>query len=306
VEQPVQQVAEELCCPLCGYDLRGISEPRCPECGYAFEWEELRDPTRRLHPYLFEHHPHRPVWAFVRTLVGGLLPWRFWGKLHPMQPLKPRGLVLYWLIVVGIAMVPAAITYVGMVIVERSEIPKVRYNMRHGASYTVPMSDQDLDRIYPEFPSPRFFVKAAGDVGTAMTWVLIAIVWPWVTLGSFLLLRTSMRRAQIKFAHVLRCSMYGGDVFVWGALLLLPFSIRMLRAALRMDMIGFYDASPREYAALGLGVLALLVVWRLFAAYRKYLRLPHALAVAVLLQVLVWLGVIFALAGFYAVVRRRY
>src|SRR5687768_18521450 len=31
-------------CPLCDYDLRGLAEPRCPECGYRFTWEELRDP----------------------------------------------------------------------------------------------------------------------------------------------------------------------------------------------------------------------------------------------------------------------
>ena len=49
--------AETLHCPLCEYNLRGLSEPRCPECGYRFEWAELRDPSRRLHPYLFEHHP---------------------------------------------------------------------------------------------------------------------------------------------------------------------------------------------------------------------------------------------------------
>jgi hypothetical protein len=27
---------------------RGLAEPRCPECGYWFEWADLRDPAKRL------------------------------------------------------------------------------------------------------------------------------------------------------------------------------------------------------------------------------------------------------------------
>lgn len=82
-------------CPLCGYNLRGLIQPRCPECGYRFDWNEMLDPNRRLHPYLFEHHPLNKVWSFCRTLVGGLLPGRFWRKLHPAQPSYPRRLALY-------------------------------------------------------------------------------------------------------------------------------------------------------------------------------------------------------------------
>ena len=48
---------EDIFCPLCEYNLRGLIEPRCLECGYRFEWPDLLDPRRRLHPYLFEHHP---------------------------------------------------------------------------------------------------------------------------------------------------------------------------------------------------------------------------------------------------------
>ncbi|MCK6482888.1 MAG: hypothetical protein HUU22_15635 [Phycisphaerae bacterium] len=44
-----------LLCPGCGYDLRGLAGPKCPECGAAFEpgrlisvVEEAREITRRL------------------------------------------------------------------------------------------------------------------------------------------------------------------------------------------------------------------------------------------------------------------
>src|SRR5438874_13435081 len=88
---------------MCGYDLRGQIEPRCPECGYRFQWEELRDPARRRHPYLFEHHPERNLWSFSRTLFAGLLPRRFWKTLLPVQPSSPARLINYWIL----CMIPA-------------------------------------------------------------------------------------------------------------------------------------------------------------------------------------------------------
>ena len=89
---------QDVHCPLCDYDLRGLTEARCPECGAPFDWDELRDPTRRKHPYLFEHHPERNLWSWFRTLIGGLLPRRFWKTLSPVQPSKPRRLLLYWIL----------------------------------------------------------------------------------------------------------------------------------------------------------------------------------------------------------------
>ena len=41
--QPVSAATDDsLNCPLCDYDLRGLPANRCPECGYAFDPEELR------------------------------------------------------------------------------------------------------------------------------------------------------------------------------------------------------------------------------------------------------------------------
>ena len=57
----------EVYCPLCEYNLRGITEPRCPECGYAFDWADVLDPRRRLRPYVFEHHPERNVLFRIGT-----------------------------------------------------------------------------------------------------------------------------------------------------------------------------------------------------------------------------------------------
>ena len=60
-----QTLADEIHCPMCGYNLRGLAQPRCPECGHEFLWRDLLDPTRRRHPYLFEHHPDHNLRSFV-------------------------------------------------------------------------------------------------------------------------------------------------------------------------------------------------------------------------------------------------
>src|SRR5206468_180641 len=64
-----------------------------------FDWEELRDPARRLHRYLFELHPERNAWSFFRTLAGAMRPRRFWKELAPTQPSNLRRLILYALLV---------------------------------------------------------------------------------------------------------------------------------------------------------------------------------------------------------------
>jgi hypothetical protein len=70
-------IAHEVLCPLCEYNLRGLSEGRCPECGYRFEWSVITDLAARPHPFLFEHHPERNVRSFFRTLWGTITPTRF-------------------------------------------------------------------------------------------------------------------------------------------------------------------------------------------------------------------------------------
>ena len=36
-----QVIDEDLPCPKCRYNLRGLTVPRCPECGFQFEWTDV-------------------------------------------------------------------------------------------------------------------------------------------------------------------------------------------------------------------------------------------------------------------------
>ena len=85
----------DLRCPLCSYDLRGLTDPRCPECGFAFAWAELRDAQRARHPWLFEHGRGRNVRSFLSTYARAAVPWRFWRTVTPSNPVHVGRLLLY-------------------------------------------------------------------------------------------------------------------------------------------------------------------------------------------------------------------
>jgi hypothetical protein len=89
-------ISHEVLCPLCEYNLRGLNTPRCPECGYPFEWTEILDQRRQNHPYLFEHHPEQNFKSFWQTAAGACRPRQFWISLHPGQRSRLWRLFLYW------------------------------------------------------------------------------------------------------------------------------------------------------------------------------------------------------------------
>ena len=80
------RIAEDWDCPRCGYILRGLERPLCPECGLQFEWAIVLDRRRRDHRYLYEHHNRRRrIRRFITTSFVALRPWAFWRDLHLEQ-----------------------------------------------------------------------------------------------------------------------------------------------------------------------------------------------------------------------------
>src|SRR4051794_13361639 len=196
---------EDLSCPLCGYNLRGLREPRCPECGYRFRWADLTDPARRVHPYLFEHHPERNGWSFWKTAVGGLRPVRFWTSLVPTQPQRPFRIVLYWMLVTLVALLCVAGIYL------------LGY-WRLQETYRVMTARIRVGR--PTFSFPPIEIKdVLGFTGRGfLLWWAWGFLWPWLTFLALMVFRISMRRARVKSVHVLRCVLYSADALLWAGL----------------------------------------------------------------------------------------
>lgn len=316
---------DDLRCPLCEYDLRGLTEPRCPECGYRFNWSDLTDPAKRLHPYLFEHHPEQKARSFLRTHLNAMRPKHFWTSLLPAQPSFPRRLVLYWCIAAAV-MVPVltghyvlwAKSYAAFTRAERARWAKIfppgsaqyRDLVRHYGSY-----QKFEDSNWPLPPAGGFFQRAwEAERGYTTGFAIALLAWPWATFLALLVFRVSMRRARIKPVHVLRCVLYSFDAYAWVALAVgaavayramltwdglrtspnLPLAF-VPQAPIPTGMPFSYRADMVPDTLFWTGLAALLfMTYRLASAFRHYLKFDHPVATVLASQLIVVLAALVA------------
>lgn len=307
---------EPVCCPLCDYDLRGLTDPRCPECGHAFDWQELRDRTERRHPWLFEHHPRRNVASFARTFLTSLLrPRHFWHGVRPVNTPVPRRLMLYALLVLPLIgagawagrYAPAAreyvrdrVEYADWVRHERQRIAsdwrvKWQIRQRHGSveAYFDGMR-QSRGSWWP--------VLGVRNRGGDSWWMAVSfwpfvvglLAWPGLTLAALLLFRRSLRQAQVRMAHVARCVVYSADALVLiGLILVLSAALstwarHQLPAGVTSWTVMWTRVQyPIHDLPFAWPVMLAVLCYRLAVAYRTYLRFPHAVATVIASQVLV-------------------
>ncbi|HOM49955.1 MAG TPA: hypothetical protein PLE87_01720 [Phycisphaerae bacterium] len=239
-------VTDEIRCPLCEYNLRGLIEPRCPECGYPFSWSEVLDAARHHHPYLFEHHGRTPFRSFWRTVWGGRRPRVFWTDLYPAQKIHPRLLLLYWLI----TLVPGfvAVFLISLFITQFRVLVALEQ-----------MFDDDF----------------------AFVWITLS--WPWLVFLSLLIFRWSMHRAKVSTGHVLRCIVYSHDAFFWAGLfssVLLAGLLIQIALVPGFNMAAVPNMLPPVMvgSVLGLVLAHLVAIWRLYRAYQLYMRFDHVWA----------------------------
>lgn len=100
----------EVFCPRCRYNLRGLPEPRCPECGLTFTAEMWASGVLREHvpTWLDRCDPWQPHQVLIRSLYelfrGALRPRWVLTKLDLNGPLRPAMLMLVlgtvWLYVI--------------------------------------------------------------------------------------------------------------------------------------------------------------------------------------------------------------
>jgi hypothetical protein len=267
-ESPV--LDRDVSCPLCEYNLRGLTEPRCPECGYSFSWPELTDPARRRHPFLFEHHPERNAWSFRRTVLAGLRPVRFWRSLSPAQPSFPRRLAVYG-ITTFVGSCAASVAALSLLIVAL-------------------MSQLSLPIGWPQTGRTNPFLDAAGVLLQGACYYAL---WAASTFGALMVFRVSMRRARIRPVHVARCVVYGFDASLCVALAVLAVAVVSAVA-----LVVFHDQNVwrlgEVVVAAPFGLVA-LVVYRLASAYCHYLRFDRPFLTVLASQLIAWLVVLNAM-----------
>ncbi len=76
---PGTHAPREPVCGSCGYNLRGLTETRCPECGQPFVWEEVLAAAADPRTVSFERSQDGSlVVRFLRTALTVLfMPWVF-------------------------------------------------------------------------------------------------------------------------------------------------------------------------------------------------------------------------------------
>ena len=260
-------LGQDVACPLCEYNLRGLTEPRCPECGYTFSWPELTDPTRRRHPFLFEHHGDRNFWAFGRTLYAGLRPGKFWRSLSPAQPSYPGRLAKYAAAVLTLMAVtgPLAVVIYLATLFQMSQV----YLPWRAA----------LDAAWVNVSASLFSIGG------------YYVLWALSTFAALLVFRISMRRARIRPVHVVRCVVYSFDAGLWATLLVLAAALvgmptMMLMGTRRPAMLVEGATVSVPYVLFG------VIFYRLTAAYKHYLRFDRPFLTILASQVIAWLFII--------------
>jgi hypothetical protein len=289
-QQPDWQTIErEVLCPLCEYNLRGLSAPRCPECGYQFVWSELLAADRQPHPYLFEHHRHHNIWSFWKTAVGGIHPSRFWKTLTPVQPSHPGRLLAYWVMAAMIGVVG----FMSLVLQEsidqtfstRSRGYWVQTIFRQG-DWRVEYRRHDL---LIELAGIRFHYEIHPFAAVAAEAILL---WPWGTILALMIFRISMRQAKVRPVHVLRCALYSADVVIWAGLscALIMVAYGSMSAAGRTEPF-----QPELFFFIVLAVTGGVFIRRLVVSYQTYLRFDRPLLTIACTQLIVGLAWLWAL-----------
>jgi hypothetical protein len=299
-------------CPLCDYNLRGLTEPRCPECGHAFDWQELLTGPKKL-PWFYEHRRGVALAALIKTFARGLRPGRFWAIVRPAHEVRPARLLAYALILLSVAAVGTWLPLVTSSYVrETGRMPVVRAQLRarltdpatgnplpelqqHLNTIGIGSLDQYLDSI---LPSPTLTALwYAGSTWRPMQRLAVPVIgWPILTFAVLWAYRKALGQTDVKTPHLWRVAVYCGDVafIAWAFLLPAAHWLHPIAEALanRSDAMYFLIGGRRAAGGgmlAGLGI-ALICAARFTIAHRRYLGGPNSTRSAALIQLLVLLG----------------
>ncbi len=285
-------------CPRCRYDLSGTTrqwtdrcplEGQCNECGLEFDWRQVYILTE--HPWLFEYHwRQRPATRLVRTIWRSLRPWSFWRDVKMSDPiyLKPAAVVWLLCLVIGLFAGLAAIV-----------------SSRHAMFSGWGGGNRASTWAYWE----PLIVEAAQDAPTIVWMRVSGALFTLVGMPIvFALLPATLRRGRVRPAHLLRIWMYSLSfltvlAIIWLAMEAVCDWLGLQRVQDIIDPWRWYRSTwsrpgePFLHAFVpGAVVAAVSTVWMVcfwYWAVKRYLKLPHAAGICLLLGVIVFCIAIF-------------
>ena len=270
-DEPAQTpvvIDEDLDCPRCGYNLRGLPQPRCPECGLVVDLDQIRAAQALLSKPLFEYQwRRRPIRSFFSTVWLTVRPWRLWRTVKLEWEPQNKTIWIYGFF--ALLLMPM----IGMVCV------KLCFLIDYAILFPIIKWNTPVSEIALALPDKLFAATRQIPAGllscVQMTLPLSVIIV--TTYAGCRFYRHSILHYRIKTGHLVRIAVYSSGVYWLGALswggwclLLLSESFLGSKAILRIE-------SSLEIADQ---VLPLIIVlsWAasLVLGAKWYLRVPRA------------------------------
>lgn len=289
---------KELHCPLCGYNLRGLSEPRCPECGFKFTWQELLEAEKDKQLFLFEYGRNIPT--FWKTYWRTCRPRQFWREVNPAIEVRSTALIIYWILSSSVIASFVALPYVKPVwrtasnnVSTRATFKPVPGNSNYFSDGRWTFKARQIDDEYPlpwdfefwrtveqqesggyYYDKAGNFVSTRSDVPNAAAWCAIFLGWPILTFITLMIFRISMRQAKIRMSHLVRAVVYSCD---FGLLVII-----LAVAGSCFDDKWNQGSNMMAFAT----ICAVITTYRLTIAIREYIRAHMPLATVLASQLI--------------------
>ncbi len=262
---------EQLTCLHCKYHLYGLTETRCPECGESFTWQEVLDHYHRQQKPLFEYRWRRkPFRSLVRTWWSTLRPTKFWSQIDMHDP--PCVIPL-----LSLACLYTAILH-ALVAISLATGNQIYYWMQQ-TSYRTSIRLLWFGGTQRTFLQNVFaLLDDVYDNLLETQFVIALAAWMISSYLALLIFQQSMRRFKVRNVHLVRVWIYS---FPMIPLMTLAITFGFPFAVGRM-----YVRLPDALPSIILIIAVALVVRSIQVAYKKYLLMPHSWAVAICTQII--------------------
>lgn len=257
--------ADELKCLNCRYPLFGLPQQRCPECGTEFTWTELLLAQHRRSLFLFEYWwRSRPIRSAWWTWRKALRPGRFWRMVKLHHPPQRGPLFLF---AVAALLLGLVAFFVGIVLGQIGT--DLYWRSTFGNSIWSSVNPQSL---LPSSISLRGVVPS----------LLHITFWLGCALLALMIFVGSMRRLRLRTVHLVRVWAYSLPIWVPAAVF-----IHMLILEGTWSWFFGLRSGAMEKLTMIVPVVALVAsMWSMRQGLARYVRMPHATAVAICVQLI--------------------
>ena len=265
----------DLHCPRCEYNLRMLTQARCPECGLVFDWQELIAAAERERECpIFEYQwQRRPVRSALYTVWLAVQPWWLWRTVK--LEFEPR---------IGPLLVLAALAFVQAFLLDALLAGAWTAYMLGGVT------------------NPAAYLRYTLS-WSALSLILQTQIAPLlIVLGAIAVYRLTLVRYRIRFVHLVRIAVMAWIGWIWSHLLIM---IPLHAAGFALLLSGRPPNWMPRWTAEAIDGLALGIYFASLAwAFHSYLRLSRAWLAAAASLVLATVAItVFTVA--YTVYGRR-